>query len=293
LVDCQSRVGAITAIGMGLNPMANYLVLNDTSSVVAAWLQATKALSTVKKPIYNLVYSVASPASKSAEEDAIIRNFDKFAIDHKFHSSETVANTIFPLDTYRAKYKLGADEFYEYYLSAVLPKVKKQWGTYFERMITRLNDDGTLMMKGNRRLNPLDVLIDKLKRRVEKKAKTTTHYEVSVEDIALEIATYNPMRDGGYQIGGPCLSHVSFKIDRDNTLRLTAFYRSHWYIERALGNLIGLARLQWFVADASGATVGPLTIIAAEAVLDLSGDGRKVPETRSLLTDCWAAGGLA
>ena len=94
-----------------------------------------------------------------------------------------------------------------------------------------------------------------------------------------------------YQIGGPCLSHVSFKIDRNDVLRLTAFYRSHWYIERALGNLIGLARLQCFVAGAAGAKVGPLTIIAAEAVLDLRGDGRKAADTRAILEECWAAGG--
>lgn len=273
--------------------MANNLVLDDASSVVAAWLHATKALSTAKKPIYNLVYSITSPDSKSENEDKIVRKFDKFAVAHKFHPSETVANTIFPLDTYRATYAKGADEFYEYYLNSVLPKVKKQWGTYFERMITRFNDDGTRMVKGNRILNPIDVVIDKLQRRVTGKANSTTHYEVSIDDIALEIATYNPQRDGGYQIGGPCLSHVSFKIDRDNKLRLTAFYRSHWYIERALGNLIGLARLQWFVAKASGATTGPLTIVAAEAVLDLSGKARTVPETRALLSDCWAAGGLA
>ena len=273
--------------------MANYLVLEDTSSVVAAWLQATKKLSTAKKPVYNLIYSVTSPASKSVEEDAIIRKFDKFALDHEFNPSETVANTIFPLDTYRSKYASGADDFYDYYLTVVLPKVRKRWGTYFERMIARVNDDGTLMMKGNRRLNPLDILIDKLKRRVEKKANTTTHYEVSIDDIALEIETYNPLSDGVYQVGGPCLSHVSFKIDRDNVLRLTAFYRSHWYVERALGNLIGLARLQWFVANASGAKVGPLTIIAAVAVLDLTGEKRNALGTRTLLAECWAAGGLA
>lgn len=235
---------------------------------------------------------MTAPASKSTGETAIVRIFDKFALDHGFNTSETVANTIFPLDTYRSKYGMGADTFYEYYLEAVLPKVRKRWGTYFERMIARVNDDGTFMMKGNRRLNPLDVLIDKLKRRVEKKANTTTHYELSIDDIALEIETYNPMLDGIYQVGGPCLSHVSFKIDRENVLRLTAFYRSHWYVERALGNLIGLARLQWFVASASGAKVGSLTIIAAEAVLDLTGKNRNALETRNLLADCWADGGL-
>lgn len=269
--------------------MANHLVLDDASSVVGAWLSSTKALGEVTKPVYNLVYSVTSPAVLSNGDKLVLKIFDKFAITHGFHPSDTVANTIFPLDTYSAKIKSGPEEFYEYYLGTVLPKVKKKWGTYFERMIIRYNADRSIMMKGNQRLNPLEIVIDKLKRRVENPPKTTTHYEVSIDDVALEIATYNPLSDGNYQIGGPCLSHVSFKITRDNTLRLTAFYRSHWYIERALGNLLGLARLQWFVAHSAGAKVGPLTIVAAEAVLDVSSSNRKANDTRAMLADCWAA----
>ena len=272
--------------------MTNYLVLADAPSAVAAWLQATRELQGAPKPVYNLVYSVLSPSEMLPTDDAVIKLFNKFALEHQFHSTDTVANTIFPLDTYRAN---AADHaaFYKAYRDTVLPKVRKAWGTYFERLTVRRNDDGTPMKRGNALLNPLEILIEKLKRRVEDPPKTTTHYEISPGDIALELATYNPLHDCNYQIGGPCLSHVSFKIDRHNVLRMTAFYRSHWYIERALGNLIGLARLQWFVANAAGAKVGALTIIAAEAVLDLSGKHRNVSETKAMLQNCWAAGGMA
>jgi hypothetical protein len=41
----------------------------------------------------------------------------------------------------------------------------------------------------------------------------------------------------------PCLSHVSIKVD-DRKVRLNATYRSHYYTQRLLGNLIGLGRLQ-------------------------------------------------
>lgn len=189
--------------------MANHLVLEDTISVVGAWLASTKALSVASKPVYNLVYSVTSPTELSSGDKNVLKIFDKFAIEHGFHPSDTVANTIFPLDTYNAKMKSGASEFYDYYLGTVLPKVKKKWGTYFERMIIRYNADRSVMMKGNRRLNPLEIVIDKLKRRVDNPPKTTTHYEVSIDDVSLEIATYNPLFDGNYQVGGPCLSHVS------------------------------------------------------------------------------------
>lgn len=269
--------------------MANHLVLDDSDSVVGAWLAATAALSDASKPVYNLVYSVNRPTVLPSGDKMALKIFDSFAISHTFHASDTVANTIFPLDTYNAKIKMGSEAFYDYYLDTVLPKVKKKWGTYFERMIVRYDVNRSPIMKGNRRINPLDALIEKLKRRIDNPPKTTTHYEVSIDDIALEIATYNPILDGKYQIGGPCLSHVSFKIDRHNVLRLTAFYRSHWYIERALGNLLGLARLQWFVAHSAGAKVGPLTIMAAEAVLDLSNSARNAKDTRAMLAACRTA----
>ena len=82
------------------------------------------------------------------------------------------------------------------------------------------------------------------------------------------------------------MSHVSFKVDSSGKLRLTAFYRSHWYIGRALGNLIGLARLQAYVCNESGAPSGPMTIIASEAVLDLTGKGRSAAQTRGMLQNC-------
>lgn len=271
--------------------MANNLVLADTPSVVGGWLQATHALQGSQKPIYNLVYSIIGPTNINESENQVIKRFNEFALDHRFHPTETVANTIFPLDTY-LKNANDRTAFYQKYHDVVLPKVRKKWGTYFERLTIRRNHDGSLMMRGNALLNPLEILIDKLKQRVEYPPKTTTHYEISPGDIALELAVYNPLHDAKYQIGGPCLSHISFKIDRDNVLRMTAFYRSHWYIERALGNLIGLARLQWFVAHAAGAKAGPLSVIASEAVLDLSGKHRNVAETKAMLNDCWAAGGV-
>lgn len=271
--------------------MVDHLVLEDSPTAVMAWLQATYALQKAKKPVYNLVYSILSPTEKTAIDDPVVKLFNSFALNHGFRTTDTVANTIFPLDTYRVN---AADRsgLYEAYHDAVLPKVRKVWGTYFERMTVRRNDDGTQMLRDGVTLNPLEILVTKLKRRVEAPPKTTTHYEISASDVALELATYNPLHDCNYQIGGPCLSHISFKIDRDDVLRLTAFYRSHWYIERALGNLIGLARLQWFVANAAGARVGPLTIIAAEAVLDLSGKHRRVADTKAMLEECWTVGNV-
>ena len=45
-------------------------------------------------------------------------------------------------------------------------------------------------------------------------------------------------------------------------------YRNHLYIEKLLGNLIGLGRLMEFVAHEAGLKVGALTVISTHAEID-------------------------
>ena len=52
---------------------------------------------------------------------------------------------------------------------------------------------------------------------------------------------------------------------------ITVMYRNHYYIEKLLGNLIGLGRLMEFAAAEGGITVGELTIISTHAIVDLPG----------------------
>jgi hypothetical protein len=47
-------------------------------------------------------------------------------------------------------------------------------------------------------------------------------------------------------------------------------HRNHIYIARGLGNFIGLGRLQAFVAEHAGATLGSLTCISTHAEIDHS-----------------------
>jgi hypothetical protein len=264
--------------------MSGFVALDDQPTVTAAWLHAVARLLQNGNRAYNLVYSVSEPSSLTAVDISVAKSFNDFAKANGLHTTETVANTIFPLDTYRSQ---GVAELYEYYLNDILPKVSKQWGTYFQRMIRRRNDDGSMMMLDGLPFNPLARLVQKVARRVQH-GGTTTHFELSLDDPAFDLATYDAHHDSAYTIGGPCLSHLSFKMDPAGALRLTAFYRSHWYVARALGNLVGLARLQAFVASQAGAAVGPLTIIASEAVLDISAKDRSAASTRTALQACRA-----
>jgi hypothetical protein len=63
---------------------------------------------------------------------------------------------------------------------------------------------------------------------------------------------------------------MSFKVipGAEKTLTLTAMYRNHFYVEKLLGNLVGLGRLMDFVAGEAGLNVGALTVVSTHAEID-------------------------
>lgn len=246
--------------------MPNLAALPDSQSISAAWIGAVRHLRANHRNCYNLIYSIDEPGRATVADLELYARYDALASASGIGSTTTVANTIFPLDAYR---KWKSPEFYQRYEKEVLPQVKTAWGTYFDRMTRRRGPNGVLLMdRHGNVLNPLASVVGKLSERIREGRGTKTHYEMAVADEGFELTTYLPERDHILQRGGPCLSHVSFKLDDNAALRMTAFYRSHFYLQRALGNLLGLARLQAFVAVESGASIGPLTCIASHAVLE-------------------------
>src|SRR6266851_3521696 len=85
-----------------------------------------------------------------------------------------------------------------------------------------------------------------------------------------ELTLYDPIRDAGPVMNRQCLSFLSFKVidSTPRSLLLTALYRNHYYVERLLGNLIGLGQLMQFVADEVKVAVGGLTIVSTHAEVD-------------------------
>jgi hypothetical protein len=70
---------------------------------------------------------------------------------------------------------------------------------------------------------------------------------------------------------------------------LTALYRSHYYVEKTLGNLLGLAQLQAFVAKEAGINIGPLICHSTYAVLErYSGEWGK-SHIEKLIKNCHKA----
>jgi len=134
-------------------------------------------------------------------------------------------------------------------------------------------------------INPLSTLVEKLKRNVHGDGHTYRNiYEMVLSDPALDVPIFNPELDRRV-MGGQCLSFLSFKLDNQNRLMLTAIYRNHYYIQRLLGNLIGLSRLMSFVCKEASIEIGSLTVVSTHAQVDIP-KGCKRKDIDNLIASC-------
>ena len=86
------------------------------------------------------------------------------------------------------------------------------------------------------------------------------------------------------------MSHISLKVEPTNEERprvhLTAVYRSQYFVDKALGNLLGLSNLLFFVCRQASLKPGTLVCHATYAQLDAQ--PWKLREVRALLDECEA-----
>ena len=134
---------------------------------------------------------------------------------------------------------------------------------------------------------PINQLMDIITRLRKPSVKARNKFELMIFDPTRDVD------DSPY--GGQCLSFGSFKLRKEagqEHLDMAVMYRNHFYVEKLLGNLIGLGRLMDFVATEGGVAVGELTVLSAHATVDLP--GKKPQATRkdiaALLARCDAFG---
>jgi hypothetical protein len=248
-----------------------------------AWLKAAKHLHEQDNwRDYNVILEIANPMSLPAEDKKVHDLIDNFLAEKANKRLSTVINTIFPATLYR---RYGSEGVFEQY-PKLWPTIEKhpdiKWGTYFRRMTKRTKS-------GKPDTNPLETLIKKLSVQSASVRPKHAAYEVGLREIDEDIPLYDPTTDSGRTMGGPCLSHLSFKLKDDRSLMLTALYRSHHYIHRAFGNLVGLAWLQHFVASEVGIQSAELVCISSMATLDTK--GWKKGDVTCLLDECEEAMG--
>lgn len=68
--------------------------------------------------------------------------------------------------------------------------------------------------------------------------------------------------------GSPCLQYVQFSVFDGDRIGVTGLYRSHDYLSKALGNMIGLQRLARFVAQETGRRFGKVTVISLAPIAE-------------------------
>jgi len=236
-----------------------YLPVQPQRDCASAWREAVRVVDAqVGDSAYNVIIDVVDPTAGATQQDPRVTVVDEFLAKYD-KSVETVANTIFPTGLY---HRYGAPVFFDVFHDKVLAKVRRseRWsGYYFERM-TRLP------VSAGKPINQLWEIVERIR---DKNVRALNKFELSLFDPARDVDS-SPY-------GGQCLSFLSFKLvpGTPKTLTLTAMYRNHFYIEKLLGNLLGLGRLMAFVAQETGLDVGALTVISTHAEIDKPGDARR------------------
>lgn len=255
---------------MYFNPMDVSL----TRTPVRAWVETAKALrDTDGFHLGGVNVHIQNPNLMSDQEIAVIQHVDGFLREHGQYPVATVANTIFPQGLDHGD---GAEALAERYMKVFKRAMKSGWGRYFERFVAWPNPTG------GKPINQLAVIIGMLS-----EARTgvfhTEKYELVVSDPARLMRNVR---------NRPCLSLVELKPEKDsNRLHIYATYRNHYYIQKTLGNILGLADLQAFIAREAGFDVGTLTLNSTSANLETSSGkdgvgkwGKK--DVRQLIAEC-------
>jgi hypothetical protein len=247
----------------------------EAKTCVEAWLKAVSLLATMPdRCAYNVILDIENPVAMTDLDRRIVQAVDRFLTDHEADPLATVAATIFPASDYRRN---GVKGVFEDFPERTYPKLSTRWGTYAGRMLRHTGKNG-------KPFNPLEVTIEKLRAQSKRKSPLRGIYEVGLTDMLTDVPIFDPALDSKRTMGQPCLAHLSFKLREEKGLMLTALYRNHYYVQRALGNLIGLSQLLYFVARESGLAARSLVCHSTFARLDTD-KGWSLTAVRELVTE--------
>ncbi|NOU20594.1 MAG: hypothetical protein HOO93_02195 [Methyloglobulus sp.] len=241
------------------------------------WLKACEYLldkDVPKYEDYNLLLDIKSPFEISENDKIIFNLVDEFLGSKGGKRLDTVADTIFP----SSFYKNGFDHMIEEYPKFIEKLPKKclgSWGsTYAYRLMQTKELDG-------KNFSPIKKIIENIR----KNSSHGKRHELNLTSFDGDIRIYDPNKGDDKFMGGPCLSHISIKVINSEFINLTALYRNHFYIERLLGNLIGLSKLQSCIAQETNLKPGCLVIHSTAATLDRKSQCWGIDDIRTLLQD--------
>jgi len=223
----------------------------SANSVSLAWLDAVRLLERSNREAWDLIVEIKDPL---AGRNAAIETALSHELTRRRHQSlETVASTIFPQSVWATSHE-NRECLYGRYLR-IVPRLRRfpgnSRGTYFERLVR--------WPPGRGPYNQLEEVIQRLVREFGGRGRNRVVY-----DLLLFSPTNDPR-----PLGFPCLAYVNVKVAQGR-LRMTAHYRNHWFVAKAYGNYVGLARLQRFIAEQAGLEVGELVCISGHAQVESS-----------------------
>jgi hypothetical protein len=250
-----------------------YTFVVDSKNTSLAWRDACLALDVPGNPRRDAFHTVVRIADPTAEDTAVRAHFDQMRAENGYRLIDTVANTLFP-SALAATSKTPADlvrRFRQLYPRLQRIDRANSAGTYFGRIVEYPGPNGTV--------DQLTALIERIRSQAAGKGPMSAAYEMDIShpldrDQEVEAgvgawpaSVHVPGKDNGYR-GFPCLSHCSFQLDRDRTLHAVAHYRSHYMVDRAYGNYLGLGRLLAYLAQHAQVRPGTLTVVAGHAQIE-------------------------
>lgn len=242
--------------------MSNDQIVVAETDLGRAW--ARTLLAVADGPSHKAFHTVTSIADVTSEDAEVRKVADEVLSERQLDGVDTVANTLFPAAMAQAEpdpARLG-----ERYLR-LLPQLKlldprNNKGTYFQRLVGYNGASGDPV-------NQLAELVRKLgvETADHVRGPKSARYEVGFEQPNAALPIIEPERDTS-AMAFPCLSLLSFQLERRETLHAVAHYRSQYLLQRGYGNYLGIAGLMQYVAAAAGLRPGRLTVIAGLAAAD-------------------------
>jgi len=212
------------------------------NNTVQAWKAGSSAvLNAPHSRMRNLITEINDPLLFQADW---LNKYNPQSVGEK-DSVSVVAKVLFPSRPRRPNESRAT--YYGYWRSLLKRAresgaLKAQWGTYFDRLVAF-----------NETENQLESIIIAL-----------SDWGVAPE-AALVAHTSAPTLDSLRPLGSPCLQYIEILQDRNHVIDLVAVYRNHDFLNKALGNFIGLARILKFIAQESGKASGKIVCHSVHA----------------------------
>jgi thymidylate synthase len=213
---------------------------------VQAWRNGSQVLlQTPQHAVQNLITEIAAPTI--VDPDWYVRFCPK-SVGAQDRLS-VVAKVLFPDIPRRPR-----EPRIEYYARCerLLKRALKignfhsAWGgTYFQRLLS----------------------LDNSENQIERAIRILSEWEVRGE-TAIVMHTSSPAIDRLRKRGSPCLQYIEILWGGDGVLDLVAVYRNHDFLNKALGNFIGLGRLLNFIAFEGGKRSGRVICHSVHAYVD-------------------------